>query len=223
MNLVAAVIEKASGRSYRDFVHDEILAPAGLKRSLLWEEVNPRKTQNLAVPAAGAADWSGRGPQLGPHGRRWLLFERARAHTLDARSRRRTNPKARERQGPPEPRFDSQDGDFTNLGWFTRVEPRHPRLLWIRGTEQNGFHAALYWYPDADLILAITTNLGPFESGRVTVSRALANRLEQALLPPERRTPQAALSTRTAFVPPKPNELDSASWSGRDSGRTTGG
>ena len=49
MNLVAAVIEKASSRSYRDFVHGEILAPAGLKRSLLWEEVNPRKTQNLAA------------------------------------------------------------------------------------------------------------------------------------------------------------------------------
>ncbi len=66
MNLVAAVIEKASGRSYRDLVHDEILAPAGLKRSLLWEEVNLRKTQNLAVPAAGAAA----GPAAG---RNWGL------------------------------------------------------------------------------------------------------------------------------------------------------
>jgi CubicO group peptidase (beta-lactamase class C family) len=190
MNLVAAVIEKASGRSYRDFVHDEILAPAGLKRSLLWEEVNPRKTQNLAVPAAGAAT----GPAAG---RNWGLmggdgfWSNARELTrlmravVGGRILRPESVKALS-----EPRFDSQDGDFTNLGWFTRVEPRQPRLLWIRGTEQNGFNAALYWYPDADLILAITTNLGPFESGRVTVSRALANRLEQALLPA--RAPDAS-------------------------------
>jgi CubicO group peptidase (beta-lactamase class C family) len=153
MNLVAAVIEKASGRSYRDFVHDEILAPAGLKRSLLWEEVNPRKTQNLAVPAADAA--AGPAP-----GRNWGLM--------------------------------GGDGLWSNARELARLMRAvvGGRILWIRGTEQNGFNAALYWYPDADLILAITTNLGPFESGRVTVSRALANRLEQALLPA--RAPDAS-------------------------------
>ena len=90
-----------------------------------------------------------------------------------------------------EPRFDSQDGDFTNLGWFTRVEPRHPRLLWIRGTEQNGFNAALYWYPDADLILAITTNLGPFERG-------LAHREPRA-----RQSPGARAAPRRALRAPR--------------------
>jgi len=186
MNLVAAVIEKAGGRGYKDLVHDEILQPAGMQQSLLWEEVNPRKSKNLALPAAGAAAGPAAGRNWGMMGGDGLW---SNARELARLMRAVVGGRILQPVSVAalcEPRFDAHDGDLTNLGWFTRVDPRHPRLLWIRGTEQNGFNAALYWYPDADLILAITTNLGPFESGRVTVSRALANRLELALLHDER-------------------------------------
>jgi D-alanyl-D-alanine carboxypeptidase len=182
VNLVAAILEKATGRSYRDIVRGEILAPAGLERTLLWEEVDPRTTPNLATPAAGSAD----GPA---HGRNWGMMGGdglwSNARELARLLRALTDGRILKPESLTmlsEPRYDSGDGDWTNIGWFTRVEPRHPRLLWIRGTEQNGYNAALYWYPDDGLIVAITTNVGPFERGRVTVSRALAARLEQALL-----------------------------------------
>lgn len=182
MNLVAAILEKAAGRSYLELVRDEILRPAGLPRTRLWQEVDA-STPNLATPAAGSGGGPVRGRNWGMMGGDGLWSNaRELARLLRAVVDGRILKPASVAM-LLEPRHDSKDGDFTNYGWFTRVEPAEPRLAWIRGTEQDGFNAALYFYPDAGVILAITTNLGPFESGRVTVSRALAARLEQALLP----------------------------------------
>jgi CubicO group peptidase (beta-lactamase class C family) len=182
MNLLAAIAEKATGEPYAALVHRRVLAPAGLKRTLLWEEVVPGRTANLAVPPLQSDD----GPRPG---RNWGMMGGdglwSNARELARLMRALTQGKVLSEASLAalaKARLDTRDGDFTNYGWFTRAEPNQPRLLWTRGTEQDGFNAALYWYPDHDLIIAIASNVGPFESERVTVSRALALRLEKALL-----------------------------------------
>jgi CubicO group peptidase (beta-lactamase class C family) len=182
VNLVAAILEKASGRSYVELVRGEILRPAGLSRTRLWEEVDA-STPNVATPTASSGGGPARGRNWGMMGGDGLW---SNARELARLLRAVVDGKILKPAGVAmllEPRYDSKDGDFTNYGWFTRVEPKAPRLVWIRGTEQDGFNAALYYYPDVGVILSITTNVGPFESGRVSVSRALAARLEQACVP----------------------------------------
>jgi CubicO group peptidase (beta-lactamase class C family) len=181
MNLVAAIIEKATGRSFTDVARELVLKPAGMTRTLFWEEADAAKVANMATPTVA----SGEEPA---HGRNWGMMggdgmwsnatelARLMRALIDGRILNAAGLKSLTTA-----RYNAHDGDWTNYGWFTRSEPAQPRLLWTRGTEQDGFNAALYWYPDQNIIVAITTNVGPFETGRVTVSRALAERLEKAL------------------------------------------
>ncbi len=183
VNLVAAIIEKATGRRYTDVVRDIVLKPAGMTRTLFWEEVEPGTTPNAAAPAIVSADGPTRGRNWGLMGGDGIWsnaqeLARLMRALVEGRVLSAASLKALMKA-----RYDARDGDWTNYGWFTRSAPAQPRLLWTRGTEQDGFNAALYWYPDQDLIVAITTNVGPFETERVTVSRALAARLEKALVP----------------------------------------
>jgi CubicO group peptidase (beta-lactamase class C family) len=182
MNLLAAIAEKATGEPYAALVRRRVLAPAGLERTLFWEQVVPGRTANVAVPPHPSDDAPKPGRNWGMMGGDGLW---SNARELARLMRTLMQGKvlgAASLAALTKARLDAGDGDFTNYGWFTRVEANKPLLLWARGTEQDGFNAALYWYPNDDLIIAIASNVGPFESERVTVSRALALRLEKALL-----------------------------------------
>ncbi len=179
MTLAGALLERATATPYMTFVRRNVFDAVPMRDTLFWAEVDERSTPRLAAVlgedgphADGTLDWG----MIGGNGiwstaRDLAAFMTALANgrilgarTLELLSRPRV--------------YD--DGDWTNLGWFTRADPGKAQLLWMRGTEGNGHNAALYWYPQHQSILGITTN-GGFEHDRVTVSRALADEIEARL------------------------------------------
>lgn len=160
-NLVAAVIEKASGRAYEAFLHEALFKPAGLTATGFAEDPLMRRQAARAyngwVDNGGPADWPR--PNLRPWGGgtvfstamdtyRWQQALAAGRVLSGASVAALTAPHVR-----PEP-----DAPYAySYGGF--VEPgEHGLFIERSGDWEQGYNAAWHTWPQDDLSLIILSN-----------------------------------------------------------------
>jgi CubicO group peptidase (beta-lactamase class C family) len=172
-NLIAAVVEVASGRPYESFVGERILGPAGLTHTGFW---GPREHPEVAaIYGAEVADSSSMRPSWGFRGAtgmystsgdfyQWHLTLQGH-RVLSAASVSRL-------QGEHVARGETQVG----YGWFTSRTAGGARTVWTRGYEGFGHGAYLGTYPESGTVIVILTNSG--ERDGTPVSHRLAKQLE---------------------------------------------
>jgi len=173
--LLAAIIEVAAREAYPGAVASRLFPKAGMSDVRFWDGVDPARDPDVARIVPGpltqklGVNWGQRGSGgIWCSARELQLFASALTggRLISDRSFRELL----------EPRHELAN-DHAAYGWFVRKA--RPRLHWMRGNEDFGHNAALFWYPERDLIVTVTTNAG--NDGDVAFARAIGARLEAAL------------------------------------------
>jgi CubicO group peptidase (beta-lactamase class C family) len=165
-NLLAAAIQSASGERFQDHVARVVLGPLGLTNTGFDDvrRVNPHRARRYAyydpytfapdtarvfrVPEwdyshnMGGGNMYSTAEDLARFGRAVVrpgLLSRASLELLAARAPGDTA------------------GPVMNAGWFVRAAGRGPRRVHVNGSNA-GLQAAVYVYPDADLVVVVLSN-----------------------------------------------------------------
>lgn len=169
--LAAAIVERASGLTYRDFITRHFLARFGMRDSGVADGSRDRiaPTRETVPPRLLRPNWGIEGHYASaPDLLRWY---RALASGRAVRStswRTLTAPARRIGEGE------------TALGWFLSATPRGTRRLWTRGNDDYGPNSLLYAYPERDLVIIVLSHAGQ-RTEDLSQSRAMLAALEQAL------------------------------------------
>jgi CubicO group peptidase (beta-lactamase class C family) len=203
--LLAAIVERASGQSYRDFVRNEIWARAGLENTHFWGEP-------LRGPVAAGHDGYGN-----------VVFDPATASattwfdlgggqvtsTLDdlhrwinaLRSDKVLTAKQREAMFTPHTDPINANGFRFGYGWFLQQTPRGTRLA-LHGGDTLAAGAELTWWMDERMVLVTSTNVRhDFYPTRNRVDRVL-----RPMFFGDRAEPDVPTFVR-ADVPPPPGMI----------------
>jgi CubicO group peptidase (beta-lactamase class C family) len=155
--LAAGALERATGGSYRDFLHREIFAPAGMASTALWYEVDEDNAslvaQKQGARTGGSRHWgyqaSGGIASNLVDMERWfaavvlgdLLTEEGRAEVFANR-------------------FTLGSGTEVGLGWYRRPTERGTTRLWSTGGESFGHNAELRWYEEERVLILVLSSAG---------------------------------------------------------------
>jgi CubicO group peptidase (beta-lactamase class C family) len=155
--LVAAIVEIAAGQPYESYLREQLLTPAGLTHTGFWGPIDhPEVAAILGPPFANSTiarpNWGYRGA-VGMYSTAVDLYQWHVAlnegRILSAENRRLL-------LSPHVMRGATGVG----YGWFQSEGPHGTRSVWTRGYEGFGHGAVLATYPDADVVIVVTTNSG---------------------------------------------------------------
>ena len=181
--VLAAVIEKASGRTFEDYSREEVFKPAGLKNTGFLDGIglnSAKQTLRVVVPRGGGRDRrvplfasaAGEPWAWGLKGAGGVLTTMEDLVRWDAALRNDSVLSAAPRQRLTNP-FKSGYA----LGWF--VEPTSSGGLKVHhGGATRGFRAQLSRFMDEDMVIAVLTNES---SDPVAIEKAIL----KAVLPGE--------------------------------------
>jgi CubicO group peptidase (beta-lactamase class C family) len=184
-NLIAAIVEISSHRTYESYVRDELLSPAGLTQTGFWGPADHRQVaaiRDYQFPDSSIVrpNWGFRGA-VGMYSTagdlyRWYLALKDGSVLSKASARRLTTPHLTR---------GATNSTGVGYGWFVSPTPRGTTSIWTRGYEGFGHGAVLASYPQERVVIAITTNSGADTSG-VPVSHRLSSELAELICEPQR-------------------------------------
>ena len=179
--LLAAIAEVRSGRSFSDLVQQYIAKPAHAQNTTIVGGVG-----DAANVAHGYNEWkdlgtwrewndgwrSGSGDVISSLIDVWKWHRALRAGTL-------IKPEAAQRMFTAHVKSD--DGGGYGYGWFTKHTDRGDSLVY-HGGDNPGYHTELRWYVNRDLTIIVLTNLELYDesgSGLGLHKRIIASALEK--------------------------------------------
>jgi CubicO group peptidase (beta-lactamase class C family) len=176
--LIAAIVEIAAGKPYESYLREQLLAPAGLTHTGFWGPIDHPEVAAIlgppyANPAIARPNWGYRGAvgmfSTAADLYQWYLAL-SEGRILSAENRRLL-------LSPHVMRGTLGVG----YGWFQSEGPHGSRAVWTRGYEGFGHGAVLATYPEAGVVIVVTTNSGE-KSPDVPVSHQLAQELAALVL-----------------------------------------
>jgi CubicO group peptidase (beta-lactamase class C family) len=172
-NLVAAIVEIASGTPYEQYLSDHLLRPAGLKHTGFWgphehPEVAPIRGQ-FADSANVRPNWGFRGAtgMFSTAGDLYRWNEALHAGKIISRSRL---------DALLAPHTRSRKGFGVGYGWFSSRTSFGTPKIWTRGHEDFGHGAVLATYPKERTVIVVTSDAG--DKDALPVSHRLSEQLE---------------------------------------------
>ncbi|MBP2681743.1 MAG: hypothetical protein H6Q78_1606, partial [Candidatus Krumholzibacteriota bacterium] len=180
-DLLAAIVETASGATYEQYVRDHILRRARMEETRFWEEagsdgecaVASMKQKPLVAP--GTRDWGyiGSGGMFSTVGdlHRWFiaLIDGDLIPKDDLRLMWSRQWKA--------------GSTGIAFGWFL-TEASGQIEIWTRGNESWGHNAVVRWFPEKRILVVVETNSGELDDKNATGNRVISNRIVDILLGP---------------------------------------
>jgi CubicO group peptidase (beta-lactamase class C family) len=182
-NLLAALVEIASGQAYEEYLAARLFRPAGLRRTGFWgspghesvAEIRSEMDEAVRRPNWGFRGATGIFSTTGDLLRWYTALQEGRV--LSAASRREL--------------FAAHvpvSGGHAGYGWFTSRTPWGTNALWTRGTEGFGHNTIVVAYPAERVVIVAASNAGDGTPARPTPSRRvaaiLATRLFGTPIPP---------------------------------------
>ena len=176
-NLIAAVVEIASGMPFETYLSERLFAAAGLRSTGFW---GPHEHSEVAVIRSAQVDSASLRPNWGFRGGTGMYSTTAdlyrwNAALEDGRVISKAGAKAL---------FDShtrtKKGIGVGYGWFTSRTGAGTPKRWTRGYEQFGHGAVLAVYPEEHVVIIVASNAG--ERNGVPVSHRLSEALEKRIL-----------------------------------------
>ena len=182
--LLAAIVERASGESYDRSVSRRVFGPAGMHESGFLDESPARGAPfasgtcdglSTGLPRDPAPGWKGTGSGSAYSTTTDLLrWHRAllEGHIVPDGVRRRMMT----------PRVETGEGTRYGYGWFV-ASPGTDSMLVFHGGDARGFHSELRWYPREDQLFIILTNQDVFDiDGGAVAKRLIVRGLRRILL-----------------------------------------
>lgn len=174
-NLLAAIVEIASGQSFESYLAENLFSPAGLTRTGFWGEASAEPVAEITgeVPEASLRpNWGFRGATgisstTGDLHRWYLALQDDKVLSKESRGKLFF------------PHHVVSPEVTSTYGWFVSTTPRGTRSVWTRGTEGFGHNAVLVSYPEEKIVVVIASNAG--DRDRVSASRGLAEELAKII------------------------------------------
>lgn len=177
--LLGAVVERVSGTSCEAYMREHILAPANLKHTKVWSEVNQLDPPLIASPMR-PLDPSVFGVNYGYIGSGGLygctrdLYEWSKA--------------LRDGHLIPQamldtlwsPRLPISVGHMAR-GWFISTT-NNAKEIWTRGNEDFGHNGVMRWFPEKGVLIIVLTNSGELGDKNTTGNRLLGDALVDVLI-----------------------------------------
>lgn len=173
--LLAAVTEAVSGRSYERYVREAILAVAGMTDTKFWDEAVGLPSYAVAPttrplePAQLRHNWG----YIGSGGiysnvvdlQRW--FEALAGGRLLGRE-------SLEMMWTPRRQLTDTG---VALGWFVSRAPDGTEEIWTRGSEDWGHNGVLRWFPGRRALVIVQSNSGERGDKNATANRSISDRI----------------------------------------------
>jgi len=198
--LLAALVHRASGQDYREFLRENLFAPGGLRHTGFWgaaPDVPVALGQDgfgnvLHDPARMRATWFDLGG-----GEVWSTLDDLCAWIHALSESRVLTPELCERLLEPRTgNVSPRDGAYA-YGWFVQQTPRGTRVI-QHGGDYLGTGVELEWFVDEDVLLITSTNV----RHDVYPTRNRVDRLLQGLLFDEHATPPPVPAFAALDAPP---------------------
>lgn len=220
--LLAAIAEVKTGRSYSEMVREYIATPAHAKQTFVVGGDGGAGTlafgYNEFKELGTWRDWndgwrSGSGDVISSLVDVWKWHRALRTGTL-------IQPEAVQRMFAAHVKSD--DGGGYGYGWFTKHTDRGDSLVY-HGGDNPGYHTELRWYVNRDLTIIVLTNLELYDesgSGLGLHKRIIASALEKidrgetVPLPPRPTAQGASTTYLSEFTKRPPMEGASVTWWG---------
>lgn len=181
-SVLAAVVERASGRPFERFLEERLFEPASMRSTGVYGRLAPGMAAALSyqdgVPGSAPRDWPFSRVQLGAGGL-WSTVGDLQRWMTALRADRVLAPAQRERMW-------TVVRDGYGYGWVVSKTGRGSRVIMHAG-DFMGYNADLRWYPDEDYLIVFLSNVRVLGRGLrdVVVNRlSLALQGESAPLPP---------------------------------------
>lgn len=172
-NLLAAIVEIASGTTFESYLRENLFLPAGLTQTGFWGEDPAVAEIPGEVPEASLRpNWGFRGATgiSSTTGDLYRWFLALQGDKVLSRE-------SREKLFFP---HEVISPEVTSAyGWFLSSTPRGSRSVWTRGNEGFGHNAILVSYPEERIVLVAASNAG--ERDRISATRRLAEDLAEVL------------------------------------------
>jgi len=173
--LLAAIIEVASGKSYERFTEDEILVPAKTTNTHFWGEIDDLDAQKVAQKVKDLSkdarkrnwDFLGSGGIYSTSPDLFKLY-------LAVKSNKIINPESTNRMFQSYRKLSSSSVGY---GWFIDETKWDTKEYWTRGTEDFGHNSVLRWFPEDNVVIIVCSNAGEILGGTTADKTTTANRI----------------------------------------------
>lgn len=174
-NLLAAIVEIASGETFESYLKENLFLPAGLTRTGFWGESSAEPVAEIPgeVPEASLRpNWGFRGAT----GISSTTGDLYRWHLALQEDKVLSN-ESREKLFFP---HEVVSPEVTSTyGWFLSPTAWGTRSVWTRGTESFGHNAILVSYPEEGIVIVAASNAG--DRDRISATRKLAEELAKVI------------------------------------------
>lgn len=158
-SLVAAVIEKVSGKSYEDFLREQLFAPAGLTNTGFYSDTRKWKAEQIARGFNGTVEIEravyGRG--WGTDGADGILVSANDLYKWELALRGEKVLSAKSKEKLFGARVPSGSGFDYAYGWRVHKSPRGTNIVWASGLAPE-FSAMFQRYVEEDVTIIFLTN-----------------------------------------------------------------
>ena len=178
-NLLAMIVQLASGQRFEDYLREQLFVPAGMKHSGFWGTLSKKEAQETAFvrkPVSGA----NAGPNWGFRGATGVLSTTGDLFRWQQALFAGRVPSAAVRDNLLRGYVKLTETEVA-YGWFRSRSARGRLVLWTRGSEEFGHNAVIKVYPDLDMVVIVASNAGELGDKTQAASRVLGEELEKII------------------------------------------
>ena len=190
-HLLAAIIEKVSGKTYPQYVSENLFKPAGMSESGFyqdekWSNFPVAQTYNEWTKLPTFTEWNkvwnyGSGAVISTTSDLFKWFTVLQANKILPTSTKENLFKQYAKS------FD--ENTFYGYGWYLEKQTNGKTLI-FHGGDNPGYHSEFRWYRDDNRIIIILTNYELLEPDGVAINkRVIANNLNRILSGEEYKQP----------------------------------
>lgn len=182
-HLLAAIIEKLSGKTYQQYVAENLFKPAGMTQSGFytdekWMKTPVAQTYNEWTKLPAFTEWN----KVWNYGSGAIVSNTNDLYKwFTALSSNKILP-PEEKEKLFKPYVDSFDeGVFYGYGWYVE-KLKSGKTLIFHGGDNPGYHSEFRWYRDDDRVIVVLANYETLEPDGVAIQkRVIANNLNRIL------------------------------------------
>jgi CubicO group peptidase (beta-lactamase class C family) len=178
-NLLAIIVQLASGEHFEDYLRKQLFVPAGMEHSGFWAMLSKTETEETAPVLKQVSEASAR-PNWGFRGATGVLSTTGDLFRWQQAlfAGRILGAAARDKLLRGYVKLSDTEVAY---GWFRSLTARGRLVLWTRGSEEFGHNAVIKVYPDQDLVLVVASNAGERGDKTKAASRILSDELEEII------------------------------------------